>query len=193
MACAGPAIDIPNNVTDNTVIVQNPGDDYAGKVQNGELAPDFSLPDINGNMVTLSQLRGKKVVINLWWIRCHGCTEEMPFLQEFYEKYFDAIANQKYENPAKGFASYFLSFRSGARLEIMQMEGIDNRTTTSTTQHIGLAHFAISVGSEEYVDTLTATLRADGYSILDGPRRTGYGYYESVVLDPDGNRIEITA
>jgi peroxiredoxin len=87
MSCAGPVTDIPDNVADNTVIVQNPGDNYIGKVQNGEPAPDFSLPDVNGNMVTLSDLRGKKVVINLWWIRCHGCTDEMPFLQEFYEKY----------------------------------------------------------------------------------------------------------
>ena len=39
---------------------------------------------------------------------------------------------------------------------------------------------------------LTARLRADDYRVLDGPRTTGDGYYESVVLDPDGNRIEIT-
>jgi lactoylglutathione lyase len=36
-------------------------------------------------------------------------------------------------------------------------------------------------------------LRDDGFAILDGPRSTGDGYYESVVLDPDGNRVEITA
>jgi lactoylglutathione lyase len=58
---------------------------------------------------------------------------------------------------------------------------------------MGLTHFAISVGSEQIVDELTGKLKNDGFSILDGPRRTGDGYYESVVLDPDGNRVEIAA
>jgi lactoylglutathione lyase len=60
-------------------------------------------------------------------------------------------------------------------------------------ERFGLAHLAISVGSEARVDQLAAMLRADGYAIVDGPRRTGDGYYEAVVLDPDGNRVEITA
>ena len=87
IACAAPATGNPDNSNGDAVVVLQTGNNYEGKVQNGEIAPDFSLPDINGNMVTLSQLHGRKVVINLWWIRCHGCTEEMPFLQEFYEKY----------------------------------------------------------------------------------------------------------
>jgi lactoylglutathione lyase len=58
---------------------------------------------------------------------------------------------------------------------------------------MGLTHLALSVGSEERVNELTHRLRNDGYPVLDGPRRTGDGYYESVVLDPDGNRVEIAA
>jgi lactoylglutathione lyase len=52
---------------------------------------------------------------------------------------------------------------------------------------------SISLGSENAVDVLTARLRSQGIAVLDGPRRTGDGYYESVILDPEGNRIEITA
>jgi lactoylglutathione lyase len=57
----------------------------------------------------------------------------------------------------------------------------------------GYAHLAISVGSRERVDELTASLRAAGVPVVDGPRQTGDGYYESAIFDPDGNRIEITA
>jgi lactoylglutathione lyase len=58
---------------------------------------------------------------------------------------------------------------------------------------MGLTHIAIAVGSDALVDQLTQRLKDDGYPVLDGPRRTGDGYYESVVLDVDGNRIEITS
>ena len=60
-------------------------------------------------------------------------------------------------------------------------------------ERMGLTHLAISLGSEAAVDELTKRLRSAGVTVLDGPRRTGDGYYESVVLDPEGNRIEITA
>jgi len=109
----------------------------------------------------------------------------------FYEKYFEAKAGDKYINPKKEFESYFLSFKDGCRLEIMQMPGViplDRREN----QHTGLIHFAVSVGDKISVDALTEKLRKDGYEIVGEPRTTGDGYYESVVLDPDGNRIEIT-
>ena len=57
---------------------------------------------------------------------------------------------------------------------------------------MGFTHLAISLGAERRVDELTALLRNAGFAVLDGPRNTGDGYYESVVLDPDGNRIELT-
>jgi len=57
----------------------------------------------------------------------------------------------------------------------------------------GYAHIAFSVGSKEKVDCLTESLRNAGYEITSGPRTTGDGYYESCILDIEGNQIEITA
>lgn len=114
-------------------------------------------------------------------------------LKSFYEKYFDAEASSKYTNERKQFQSYFLTFSSGARLELMQRPDVNETKGNKVTREFpGYAHLAISTGSESAVDELTNKLTGDGYKLLDGPRRTGDGYYESVILDPEGNRIEIT-
>jgi lactoylglutathione lyase len=118
--------------------------------------------------------------------------KDIEQLKTFYSTYFSGTAGEKYVNSKKHFESYFLSFESGPRLEIMQMPGIKERNGSSTDQFIGLIHLAINVGSKEKVDTLTEKLRTDGYEIVGEPRTTGDGYYESVVLDPEQNRIEIT-
>jgi len=119
-------------------------------------------------------------------------TNDLERSRQFYETYFGARAGEKYSNPKKGFESYFLAFSSGARLEIMRIPGISTAHADSHQQFSGWVHVAFSVGSESEVDALTARLAGDGFQALDGPRRTGDGYYESVVLDPDGNRVEIT-
>ena len=89
-------------------------------------------------------------------------------------------------------SSVFLSFASGARLELMQMPDVPLTRNDAERQFTGYVHIALSAGSREAVDALTEWLKRDGFRILDGPRTTGDGYYESVVLDPDGNRLEIT-
>ena len=120
-------------------------------------------------------------------------TEDIDRLTGFYVKYFEAKAGSRYRNPSKGFESCFLSFSSGVRLEVMRSIRKSHVVLPPDVHRIGLAHFAIAVGSEQSVDMLTSRIQSDGFGVLDAPRRTGDGYYESVVLDPDGNRIEITA
>ena len=119
-------------------------------------------------------------------------TEDIEQLRRFYEGYFGARASAKYSNERTQFQSYFMTFSGGARLELMQRPDVAG-TNKPGQERLGYAHLAYSVGGEQAVDELTARLEADGYVCLSGPRRTGDGYYESVVLDPDGNRIEITA
>lgn len=111
----------------------------------------------------------------------------------FYQKYFGAVSNEKYHNPVKDFQSYFLGFENGCRLEIMTRPDTKENGNSYESQHLGIIHLAFSVGSKEKVDELTDTLRKDGYTIAGEPRVTGDGYYESVILDPEGNIIEIVA
>jgi thiol-disulfide isomerase/thioredoxin len=55
----------------------------------GFLAPEFTLEALSGQPVTLSELRGKVVIINLWASWCPPCRAEMPALQRVYEEYQD--------------------------------------------------------------------------------------------------------
>ena len=119
-------------------------------------------------------------------------TEDIERLAKFYAEYFGAIVGSKYTNPSKGFESRFLTFQSGARLELMKTSTLRPATYEPGVQRMGMTHLALSLGSETRVDELTASLRAAGFAVEDGPRWTGDGYYESVVLDPDGNRLELT-
>jgi lactoylglutathione lyase len=110
----------------------------------------------------------------------------------FYARHFGAQIGPLYQNDAKGFASRFLTFVSGARIEVMASTSLDLSGSDTGGQRLGFAHIALSLGSEQSVDSATESLRAGGVPVLDGPRRTGDGYYESVVLDPEGNRVELT-
>lgn len=117
-------------------------------------------------------------------------TRDIERLRAFYEAYFQASASPRYVNERKQFTSYFLSFASGARLEIMSRPQVLPLSDDALPR--GYAHLAISVGSQEAVDAMARRFRDDQVPVLDGPRRTGDGYYECVVLDPEGNRIEVT-
>lgn len=117
-------------------------------------------------------------------------TQDLERSRAFYIKYFGAKSNDKYFNPKKGLETYFLAFDSGARLEIMKRPEVHSAADSAFLR--GFTHLAFALGSKEKVDELTEVLVQDGYQKMDGPRTTGDGYYESQVLDPDGNPIELT-
>lgn len=141
-------------------------------------------------MVSRSILKMKIEHIAIW-------VKDIDKVCEFYRKYFGGVVHPIYHNPVKQFTSRFVTFDDGARLEIMHRPDIDHvwpvtRDRMFHVEHLGYAHLSFSVGSKEGVDRLTEQMSADGIQVVGQPRTTGDGYYESVVLDPEGNRIEIT-
>ena len=123
----------------------------------------------------------------------HICiyTVNIEKMREFYVTYFGFTSNEKYTNNKTGWSNYFLSHsESDARLELMShndMMGQEKERLSS-----GFVHLAFSLGSKEAVNETTARLKADGYTVLSGPRTTGDGYYESAILDPENNMVELT-
>lgn len=120
-------------------------------------------------------------------------TTNLEGLRNFYIHYFDASSNEKYYNHSKEFSSYFISFDGDCSLEIMEMPSIPKTKNNPLKQFTGLIHFALKVGSRAEVNRLTEILKKDGFKVVGEPRTTGDGSYESVILDPDGNRVEIVA
>ncbi len=120
-------------------------------------------------------------------------TDNLEALKDFYVRYLDGKSNKKYVNEKKQYESYFISFGSGARLELMTRPGIpDNQNDTVQLQYKGIIHLAFEAATRKEVDEKAKLFSFNGFQILDGPRTTGDGYYEFVTLDPDHNRIEIT-
>ncbi|ADB36898.1 VOC family protein [Spirosoma linguale] len=120
------------------------------------------------------------------WVR------DLELMKAFYERYFGGKATEQYHNPTNQFSSYFLSFADGCRLELMHRPGIVDAPNGYEQPALGLIHLAVSVGDKSAVDQLTDQLQRDGYAVVGQPRTTGDGYYESVVLDPEGNLLELT-
>lgn len=116
--------------------------------------------------------------------------KDLELVKDFYCDYFEASANDLYHNPTKGFQSYFLTSKEGSSLEIMTRTDI---VEGHSPEMLGWAHIAFSVGNKEKVDQLTNQLLQDGYICQSQPRTTGDGYYESVIVDLEGNWVEIVA
>ena len=62
-----------------------------------------------------------------------------------------------------------------------------------TEERLGITHIAFKLGFKDAVLSLTETLRSDGFCIVGEPRTSGNGYFESVIFDVEGNRIELLA
>lgn len=116
-------------------------------------------------------------------------TTDLPRMVDFYKKYFGAVEYSNYHNPKTDLRTCFLQFDKGAMLEVMTRPAFVHRVPG---HGCGYNHIAMDAGDPEGVDMITRRLSDDGYKIISPPRRDGDGYYESTVVDPDGNWIEIS-
>lgn len=119
--------------------------------------------------------------------------DDLEVMKNFYLKYFDVSCGNLYVNPVKKFSSYFISFSmSGSRIELMHRPDIDGAPEKRGFSK-GMAHLAVTVGDKEKVNAMVDNFRHEGYIIHGEPRTSGDGYYEAVILDPEGNIIELLA
>lgn len=149
------------------------------RIQPKKQTEDTALPPGKENTNGITSMKIHHIAI--WTFR-------LEELREFYVRYFQGTSNSKYINPAKGFESYFISFEEGSALELMSRTDVQDVPIEENRR--GLTHLAFSFESPEAVLSFTEQLRAAGYAIAGEPRTSGDGYFESVILDPDGNRIE---
>lgn len=122
-------------------------------------------------------------------------TKNLEQMKEFYCAYFDGRTGEKYQSETdfnEHFESYFVAFGDKSRLELMEMASIPATAYTPGEQVTGLTHLAFAVDTAEAVNSLVLRAHAEGRTVLLEPHMTGDGYYEACVLDPDGNRVEIT-
>lgn len=105
---------------------------------------------------------------------------------QFWETVFGGRSNERYVSKNRpGFESHFITLDNGPTIELMTLPD-----APAHPEFIGWAHIAINVGSKATVDSMAEQARSAG-TLLGAPRMTGDGFYEAVIADPDGNRIEL--
>jgi lactoylglutathione lyase len=118
------------------------------------------------------------------WVR------DLETMRGFYVERLGGRSGALYHNARTGFRSCFIAFSDGPRIELMTDSRGDRGHADGA---FGYAHIALSAGGRDQVDSIIRALEGSGVTVESRPRVTGDGYYEAVVRDPEGNRIEITA
>ncbi len=122
--------------------------------------PDFTLKSFDGRVVTISQLRGKVVVINFWASWCPPCRDEAPYLEQTWRKYKDqgvVFIGVDYADSEKPALAYIKEF------DITYFNGPDLGTRIAQEYHI-------SGVPETYFVAKDGTVRGNNIGPLKAPQ-----------------------
>ncbi len=111
--------------------------------QVGKLAPDFQLPNLEGQSISLSDFRGNPVLINFWASWCYPCIYEMPFIQEVFEEW-------------SGQGLVMLAINKGESLstvnDFMQSGNFSFPVLLDINQYVALEYNARSIPTTFFID-----------------------------------------
>ncbi len=112
-------------------------------------------------------------------------TQDIDRLFAFYQKYFEGQVIFSKEIP--NFKCTFIKICSSVVLEIMSVPNLEKRKNKFTVGH---SHISLEVDSKGEVDRLTAYFENEGIPFEKKREQYDDGFYESAIIDPDGNIIE---
>ena len=175
------AVDIPEEYQDLTDeeldalleeaggAINNNGSEVQFGASKGDTAYDFYLEDMDGNFVSLSDFRGKKVFLNFWASWCPPCRVEMPHLQEFAEENEDVVvlgvnvtSSESSLDNVKGFVDEF-------GLTFPNLYGTDDIANLYDVEFLPTSYFIDSNGvvNESVIGPVTKDILEARFALMD--------------------------
>lgn len=175
------AVDIPEEYQDLTDeeldalleeaggAINNNGSEVQFGASKGDTAYDFYLEDMDGNFVSLSDFRGKKVFLTFWVSWCPHCRAEMPHLQEFAEENEDVVvlgvnvtSSESSLDNVKGFVDEF-------GLTFPNLYGTDDITYLYYVESLPTSYFIDSNGvvNESVIGPVTKDILEARFALMD--------------------------
>ncbi|MBN2527561.1 MAG: VOC family protein [Deltaproteobacteria bacterium] len=122
-------------------------------------------------------------------MKCHHIafwTNDIEKLATFYKRYFEG--HVLFRHSIDDFRCIFMRICEGVLIEIMSRTGL---SATNSHERVGYSHLSLEVASRAEVNRLTEYFRGHNVPLVKDREQYDDGFYESAILDPDGNIIEL--